>query len=215
MEDFLDEWWDDFLEREGRPPEEWLATPEEVVDDEPAIEATSTAPKTLADLTPPLDDPEVVRRGENAYQGALIAWSGYEDDFSKSGMEYSVDPLILASIAGYESGGQPDAIGPTNDAGLMQFTERTWGTIMPDHDLSARLDPVVSIGAAAKLFDRDRKSLGSEDLAVLAYNVGPNKVKSILHGDADFAGKSQYYWPVIMLTHQRLTQALHDGRLGE
>ena len=136
---------------------------------------------TLQQLAPQFDDPEVTRRSHNAYQGALRAWANYGDSFSQFGDEYDVDPYILAR-----------------------------GRIMPGRSLEDRLDPRLSIEAAAKLFNQDRDILKNEDLAVLAYNVGHNGVKAIIQGEKDFPGKSQYYWPVITLTHERLTQELRE-----
>ena len=166
--------------------------------------------QTLAQLAAGLDDPEVTRRSHHAYQGALRAWANYGDSFSKFGSEYDVDPYILASIAGLESGGLPDAAGPTKDLGLMQMTERTWQRVMPGRGLEERLNPELSIEAAAKLFNQDRSILKNEDLAVLAYNVGHQRVNRIIHGDDDFPGKSKYYWPTVTLTYERLRQALTE-----
>tara|TARA_R110002020_G_scaffold134824_2_gene301083 strand:- start:15550 stop:16206 length:657 start_codon:yes stop_codon:yes gene_type:complete len=208
----VDDWWDkhygDVYLDDGTAPQDQEVMLEE--EPPPVFITFGEGSDTLQQLAPQFDDPEVTRRSHNAYQGALRAWANYGDSFSQFGDEYDVDPYILASIAGLESGGKPDAIGPTKDVGLMQMTERTWGRIMPGRSLEDRLDPRLSIEAAAKLFNQDRDILKNEDLAVLAYNVGHNGVKAIIQGEKDFPGKSQYYWPVITLTHERLTQELRE-----
>ncbi len=166
---------------------------------------------TLEQLSADIQSAEVKRRSDNAYTGALIALTDYAEEFNKYGDLYDVDPLLIASIAGYESGGNPDAVGPTNDVGLMQFTPRTWQEIMPGRSLDERIDPVLSIEAAAKLLDRERKALESIDLAVLAYNVGVPRVGQIIRGESEFPGISNFYYPVVNLTYERLRDSLSSA----
>ena len=208
----MDDWWqkhyaDVYINEEQESPEALEEDLAPVVD-EPLQQFVTFGhgSETLAKIAAPLDDPEVQRRGHHSYQGALNAWSKYGDKFIQYGDEYDVDPLILASIAGHESGGNADAVGKTKDLGLMQFTERTWARIMPGRPLEERLDPNLSIEAAAKLFSSDRSILKNEDLAVLAYNIGHARVASVIQGDSAFPGRSRFYWPTIALTHERLTQ---------
>tara|TARA_R100001015_G_C4632122_1_gene195270 strand:+ start:2830 stop:3675 length:846 start_codon:yes stop_codon:yes gene_type:complete len=184
---------------------------EEVIEEEEPAPPSVTygeGASTLKQLSVDVRDPDVKNRSLNAYQGALIALSKYAEEFNKYGDLYDVDPLLIASIAGYESGGNPDAIGPTNDVGLMQFTPRTWQEIMPGRSLDERIDPVLSIEAAAKLLDRERQALNSIDLAVLAYNVGVSRVGQIMRGDSEFPGQSNMYWPVVSVTHEMVRGAL-------
>lgn len=166
---------------------------------------------TLKQLSADMQSVQVKRRSDNAYTGALIALTDYAEEFNKYGDLYDVDPLLIASIAGYESGGNPDAVGPTNDVGLMQFTPRTWQEIMPGRSLDERIDPVLSIEAAAKLLDRERKALESIDLAVLAYNVGVPRVGQIIRGESEFPGISNFYYPVVNLTYERLRDSLSSA----
>jgi soluble lytic murein transglycosylase-like protein len=211
----MDEWWqkhyaDVYINEEQEAPE----SPEEdvvPVSDEPLqpFVTFGNGSETLAQIAAPLDDPEVLRRSHHSFQGALNAWEKYSDKFIEYGDEYSVDPLILAAIAGHESGGNADAVGKTQDLGLMQFTERTWARIMPGRPLEERLDPNLSIEAAAKLFSSDRSILKNEDLAVLAYNIGHARVTSVIQGESEFPGRSRFYWPAVALTHERLTQTLN------
>ena len=212
----MDEWWqkhyaDVYINEEQQAPE--LSDEDEdvvPVIDEPLqpFVTFGHGSETLAQIAPPFDDPEVLRRGNHSYQGALNAWEKYSEKFIEYGNEYNVDPLILAAIAGHESGGQADAVGKTEDLGLMQFTVRTGGRIMPGRPLEERLDPNLSIEAAAKLFDSDRSILKNEDLALLAYNIGHARVTSVIQGESDFPGRSRFYWPTVTLTHERLTQTL-------
>ncbi len=217
IEQRLDDWWekhygDVYGEQE---PEEEVAAPEEVpqeiVEEPPSFVRFGEGSATLAQLAPSFDDPDVVNRSDAAYQGATITMAVYGKHLNNYGSQYSVDPHLLAAIAGYESGGNSTAVGPTNDLGLMQFTPRTWNEIMPGRSLDDRLDPELSIEAAAKLIAREREALKNEDLAVLAYNVGVSRAQQIVRGEKEFPGMSRFYWPVITLTHERLRQSLIEG----
>lgn len=216
----IDDWWakhysdvyvdDETAVKDSEPSTEEDAEPLMAQEPEEQFITFGQGSETLSQLTPNFDDPEVTRRSHHAFQGATRAWAFYGDTFSEFGSEYDVDPYILASIAGLESGGRPDAVGPTKDLGLMQMTEKTWQRVMPGRPLDERLDPKLSIEAAAKLFNEDRSVLKNEDLAVLAYNVGHQRVNRIIQGDDDFPGKSKYYWPTVTLTYERLRQALTE-----
>ena len=184
------------------------AAPEESILGQPRSVTFGEGTATLRQLSANMKNEDVRLRSDNAYRGALKALTLYPEEFNRFGDEYDVDPLLIASIAGYESGGDPNAVGPTNDLGLMQFTPPTWQEIMPGRSLDERTDPVLSIEAAAKLLDRERRSLRSIDLAVLAYNVGVPRVGQIMRGESDFPGQSSKYWPVVSLTHERVRAAI-------
>jgi len=184
------------------------AAPEESILGQPRSVTFGEGTATLRQLSANMKNEDVRLRSDNAYRGALKALTLYPEEFNRFGDEYDVDPLLIASIAGYESGGDPNAVGPTNDLGLMQFTPPTWQEIMPGRSLDERTDPVLSIEAAAKLLDRERRSLRSIDLAVLAYNVGVPRVGQIMRGESDFPGQSNKYWPVVSLTHERVRAAI-------
>ena len=184
------------------------AAPEESILGQPRSVTFGEGTATLRQLSANMKNEDVRLRSDNAYRGALKALTLYPEEFNRFGDEYDVDPLLIASIAGYESGGDPNAVGPTNDLGLMQFTPTTWQEIMPGRSLDERTDPVLSIEAAAKLLDRERRSLRSIDLAVLAYNVGVPRVGQIMRGESDFPGQSNKYWPVVSLTHERVRAAI-------
>lgn len=217
IEQRLDDWWEKHyadVYGEQEPEEQPVVAEqavEEVVEEPPSFVRFGEGSATLAQLAPSFDDPDVVRRSDNAFQGASLTMSIYGEELNKYGSEYDVDPHLLASIAGYESGGNSTAVGPTNDLGLMQFTPRTWNEIMPGRSLDDRLDPELSIEAAAKLIAREREALANEDLAVLAYNVGVPRVQQIVRGESEFPGISRFYWPVVTLTHERLRQSLIEG----
>jgi len=152
-----------------------------------------------------VESDETQRYATNVYEGAKSAWEQFQPSFQQYGDEYDIDPYLLASIAGKESGGNAEAVGPTDDLGLMQFTPRAWEEVMPGHDLSERLDPDLSIHAAAKYLNMMRNWAGGDlDMAVQAYNAGIGRVKKAVRNKDPLSGHTRYYLPSIISGRDQL-----------
>lgn len=156
------------------------------------------------------DDPVVQRRARNAAGGASVAWGKYENTFREVGTRYGVDPYLLATMAGLESGGDPNAVGTTDDAGLMQFISPTWNEVMPGYDLDDRFDPELSIEAAGKYLRRLSLSAdGDLDVAVQSYNAGLGNVMRAIRNEQPL-NRSRYYLPTVVTARALFEQGLAD-----
>ena len=166
--------------------------------------------KTLEHITYDIEDPQVIEMSDSALKGALRAWAVSAGSFVRHGGEHNIDPLILATIAGHESGGKTDMMGPGGTLGIMQLTEQEF---MEFHTGSPPEDRIISdksIEAAAGKFRKARSILKNEDAAVMAYDLGVNETISVVQGNVVLDEESKYYWPVIVLTHERLKQSLNQ-----
>ena len=172
-------------------------------------------PSAMVEVEPPpspvwsvvdtLESEETERYAKNVFDGAKRAWKDYGSLFEQYGDEYDVDPYILASIAGKESGGRADARGPTNDLGLMQFTPPTWNEVMPGYELDDRLNPELAIHAGAKYLNMMRKWAGEDmDVAVQSYNAGIGRVKKAIRTKDPLSGHTRYYLPSVISGRDQL-----------
>jgi soluble lytic murein transglycosylase-like protein len=89
-----------------------------------------------------------------------------------------VDPLLVLALIHVESGFDPQAISPAGALGLMQLRE---GTLRAEA-ARARLpagdprDPVGNVRAGIRYLSRLLSQFPGLDLALMAYNAGPNRI---------------------------------------
>ena len=77
------------------------------------------------------------------------------------------------------------------------------------YDLGGSLnEPRKHIESAARKFQQARSSLRSEDAAVMAHSVGVAQTISAVQGNTPLDEEAKLYWPVVVLTHERLQQKL-------
>lgn len=96
----------------------------------------------------------------------------YAPLFQQAGSRHGIDPAILAAVAKVESGGNAGAVSPAGARGLMQFMPATAAGYGIDP-----LDPAQAIDGAARMLTEQRRSLGTLELALAAYNAGPGAVR--------------------------------------
>ena len=92
--------------------------------------------------------------------------------FEAAGQKYNISPNLLKAIAKVESGFQPNATSPAGAMGIMQLmpgTARGLGVNDP-------YDPEQSIMGGANFLRQMLDQFGDVQLALAAYNAGPNNV---------------------------------------
>lgn len=135
-----------------------------------------------------------------AAQPALITGMPYAAEIAEAAKASGVPAALLHAVVQAESRYDPNALSPKGAAGLMQ--------LMPDTarelGVSDVLDPASNLQGGARylkkmltLFDND------VELAVAAYNAGPDAVRSRGGVVPPFA-ETQRYVPNVMRQYRRL-----------
>lgn len=122
---------------------------------------------------------------------ALASWmppdvARWEATLLEAGERHGVDPDLLAAMTLVESAGDPHARSPMGATGLMQVMPATAKRIAEvrglDLDADDLSDPTVNIDLAAWYLAKQLEDFGEVELAVAAYNAGPNAVRAHLDG---------------------------------
>lgn len=100
---------------------------------------------------------------------------------------HGIDPRFLFSHMHSESGGNPNARGPTNDHGLFQFIPATARRL----GLENPYDPVASADAAARLIAENMKKAGGNVVLGTSYYNGRGPV-AIAYAQRVLRGLSDY-----------------------
>jgi soluble lytic murein transglycosylase-like protein len=117
----------------------------------------------------------------------------------REGARYRVDPALVEAIVSNESGFDPAATSPAGAQGLMQLMPST----ARDLGVTDPYDPAQNVAAGTRylrgLLDRFKRV----DLAVAAYNAGPNAVARY-GGVPPFAETQDYVRNVLAEYRRRL-----------
>ncbi len=129
----------------------------------------------------------------------ILRWSKEIDAASK---KYHVAPEIIAAVMEQESGGDPQAVSPAGAIGLMQLMPATarWLNVNP-------YLPQENINGGTRYLARLINQFGSIQLALAAYNAGPNNV---LNGDYLYLPETQNYIrkvPMLIAKYQQTFNA--------
>ena len=141
------------------------------------VEAVYRTPTAIRRILP---DAATAATAPTAYAGAAGSATGalaaapaaYRDLFTAAATRHGVPASLLASVARAESGFNPSAVSHAGALGLMQLmpgTARSLG-VNP-------LDPGQAVDGAARLLAQDLRTFGSTELALAAYNAGPDAVR--------------------------------------
>lgn len=125
----------------------------------------------------------------------------YDPVFQAAGTEWNVDPLLLKSIGGVESSGDPKAISRDKSGnpiayGLMQIT----GPTQQELGVADWSDPVQSIFGAAKYMSQALDAEKTPEEALLYYHGGPD-------WRSRFGAESRNYVPKVTAQYQQLVKA--------
>jgi soluble lytic murein transglycosylase-like protein len=117
-------------------------------------------------------EPEEIFQAEPAKP--VIALNGpYAELIRVSATKYALDPLLLANVMAAESNFNPRAVSRKNAQGLMQLMPQTSSRLMVKNPF----DPAQNIDAgAAYLKQMLNRFEGNVELALAAYNAGPDRV---------------------------------------
>ncbi len=138
-------------------------------------------------------------RGHADFQNKLFQCSAYQDIFDSTVIKYGV-PHWITAVVFQESACNPLATSQVGAKGLWQFmpeSARAYGLRVVDGEIDERLNPVKSTDAAMHFFTDLQRDLGSWDLALAAYNMGPYGILARLNQ----VGGHATFWE---LAHARL-----------
>jgi soluble lytic murein transglycosylase-like protein len=93
-------------------------------------------------------------------------------------VKYNIDPLLFRALIKQESNWNPKAVSPVGAAGLTQLMPATAAS---ECGLSAkeRFDPDKNLNCGAYYFSKQLQRFGAVDLALAAYNSGPDRVAKL------------------------------------
>jgi soluble lytic murein transglycosylase-like protein len=89
-----------------------------------------------------------------------------------------VDPLLVLALIRIESAFDPHAVSAAGAVGLMQLKDATMRAELARSGLPASNphDPVASVRAGIRYLRRLIDAFGGVDVALMAYNAGPNRI---------------------------------------
>jgi soluble lytic murein transglycosylase-like protein len=118
-------------------------------------------------------EPEEVFVAEPSTKPVIALNGPYAELIRVSASKYTIDPLLLANVMAAESNFNPRAVSRKNAQGLMQLMPQTSSRLMVKNPF----DPAQNIDAgAAYLKQMLNRFEGNVELALAAYNAGPDRV---------------------------------------
>jgi hypothetical protein len=93
-----------------------------------------------------------------------------------------IDPMLVLALIHVESGWDPAALSNRGARGLMQLREPTMRRELERHGLPAGDpdDPISNVRAGVRYLRRLLDAFGREEVALMAYNAGPNRILGYL-----------------------------------
>ena len=93
-----------------------------------------------------------------------------------------IDPLLILAIIEVESAFDPGARSDRNALGLMQVRPATFWREVEQSGLEGDdpHDPELNVAAGALYFQRLVRAFGPNDVALMAYNAGPNRILGLI-----------------------------------
>jgi hypothetical protein len=119
-------------------------------------------------------EPEEIFQADPVIAKPVVALNGpYAELIRVAAAKYALDPLLLANVMAAESNFNPRAVSRKNAQGLMQLMPETSSRLLVKNPF----DPAQNIDAgAAYLKQMLNRFDGNVELALAAYNAGPDRV---------------------------------------
>jgi soluble lytic murein transglycosylase-like protein len=116
-----------------------------------------------------------------------------------------IDPLLVLALIEVESSFDPGARSDRGAGGLMQLREATLRRELERSKLPAgdAYDPVTNVQAGVRYLRRLLDAFGREEVALMAYNAGPNRILSYLR-DGGIPERFHVYPRRVKAEHRKL-----------
>jgi soluble lytic murein transglycosylase-like protein len=118
----------------------------------------------------------------------------------------SLDPLFVLAVIAVESGFDHGAESDRGARGLMQLRPETLRREAARSRLKGEDpdDPILNVRAGVRYFRRLVRAFGSTDLALMAYNAGPNRILRYLEEEGEVPDRFLVYPQKVAGELQRL-----------
>jgi transglycosylase-like protein with SLT domain len=118
-------------------------------------------------------EPEEIFQPDPIVKPVVALTSPYAELIRVAAAKYALDPLLLANVMAAESNFNPHVVSRKNAQGLMQLMPQTSSRLLVKNPF----DPAQNIdGGAAYLKQMLNRFDGNVELALAAYNAGPDRV---------------------------------------
>jgi soluble lytic murein transglycosylase-like protein len=119
-----------------------------------------------------------------------------------------IDPLLVLAVIGVESSFDPEALSERGAMGLMQLRAPTLRRELERAGLEADFpnDPVANVQAGIRYLRRLLDAFGHDDVALMAYNAGPNRILGYLR-EGEIPTRFQVYPRRVKAELRRLRRA--------
>jgi soluble lytic murein transglycosylase-like protein len=124
-------------------------------------------------------------------------------------VEARLDPLLVLAMIEVESAFDPAALSERGARGLMQLRVPTMRRELERHglELDDPHDPVANVQAGVRYLRRLLDAFGREEVALMAYNAGPNRILAYLR-DGEIPERFHAYPRRVKSALGRLRRAL-------
>lgn len=158
------------------------------------VAAASTASRASGSVPDGTPDPGTAGAWADRLPEQGKPWAGA---IEQAATEAGVDPALLASLVQHESNFDPEAGSHAGAIGLAQLMPGTaQGLGVDPHD------PMDNLRGGARYLKTQLDRFGSPELALAAYNAGPNRVAQA--GGIPRIAETQAYVPRVMATWENL-----------
>jgi soluble lytic murein transglycosylase-like protein len=127
-----------------------------------------------------------------------------------------IDPVLVLAVIQVESSFQPAAVSPRGAMGLMQLREPTMRREVERAGLVLENphDPILNVQAGVRYLRRLLDAFGREELALIAYNAGPNRLLGFIR-EGEIPDRFHAYPRRVRAEQRRLVRAFgQDERVA-